>query len=152
MSKEKKDRLPFWKPLAWSSRAVSLSLNVILMGYLTFYCTDILGLAATAVGMVMLFSKLLDGVTDLVVGFIIEKTHTRWGKGRPYELFVFGLWLFTILLFNVPANLSVTGKYVYIFIMFMLANSICYTFVSGCEAVYLVRAFLKKNIRFHCFP
>lgn len=144
MSEEKKDKMPFWKPLAWSSRAISLSLNVILAGYLTFYCTDVLGLAAASVGVVLLLSKLLDGVTDLIVGFIIEKTHTKWGKGRPYELFVVALWVFTVLLFNVP-RMGTTAQYIYIFIMFMLANSISYTFVSGCEAVYLVRAFPKKE-------
>lgn len=143
--KEKKNKLPVWKPLAWSSRAVSLSLNVILMGYLTFYCTDMLGLPALAVGTVMLVSKLADGFTDLIVGFIIEKTHTKWGKARPYELFVIGLWIFTILLFNVPASLGTTGKYIYIFIMFFLANSLCYTFVSGNETIYLVRAFPRQE-------
>lgn len=143
--KEKKGKLPVWKTLAWSSRAVSLSLNVILMGYLTFYCTDMLGLSALVVGTVMLLSKLADGVTDLIVGFIIEKTHTKWGKARPYELFILGLWFFTILLFQVPESLSVTGKYIYIFTLFFLANSICYTFVSGNETIYLVRAFPKKE-------
>lgn len=93
----------------------------------------------------MLLSKLADGVTDLIVGFIIEKTHTKWGKARPYELFILGLWFFTILLFQVPESLSVTGKYIYIFTLFFLANSICYTFVSGNETIYLVRAFPKKE-------
>lgn len=138
---EKKKRVPIGKQLAWTSRAISLSLNVVLMGYLTFYCTDMLGMPALGVGTLLLVSKLFDGFTDLIVGFIIEKTHTKLGKARPYELFILGLWLFTVLLFNVPQSMSLTGKYVYIFIMFLLANSICYTFVSGNEAVYLVRAF-----------
>lgn len=145
MKQNKKEKLPVWKPLAWSSRAVSLSMNVILMGYLTFYCTDMLGLSALVVGTVMLLSKLVDGFTDLIVGFIIEKTHTKWGKARPYELFILGLWLFTILLFRVPESLSVTGKYIYIFVLFFLANSVCYTLVSGNETIYLVRAFPKKE-------
>lgn len=143
-AKAKKDRVPFKKTIGWSARAISLSLNVILMGYLTFYCTDILGLSAVAVGTVLLLSKLLDGVTDLTVGFIIERTHTKWGKARPYEFFVVALWIFTVMLFNVP-NIGDTGKYVYIFILYALANSVSYTFVSGNETVYLVRAFPKKE-------
>lgn len=137
----KKDKMPFWKPLAWSSRAISLSMNTILVGYLTYYCTDMLGLSATVVGTLLLFSKVFDGITDMFVGFIIEKTHTRWGKARPYELFVVGLWIFTVLLFSVPTSMGTTAKCVYIFFMFFLANSICYTFIGGDEAVYLVRAF-----------
>ena len=148
MSKEKKqaadsvakrDKLPVWYPLAWSTRGVSMSLNVIFVGYITFYCTDMLGMAASVVGMLLLASKIFDGVTDLLVGFVIEKTHTRWGKGRPYELFVLLMWLFTILLFTVP-DMGRTAQYVYVFIMYLLVNSICATFVNGCEAVYLVRA------------
>ena len=139
------DRLPFWKPLAWSSRAVSLSLNVILMGYLTFYCTDIVGLSAATVGIVLLISKLFDGFTDLIVGFIIEKTHTRLGKARPYELFVIPLWIFTVMLFDIPENMSASAAYIYIFVLYALANSVSYTFVSGNETVYLVRAFPGKE-------
>lgn len=138
------NKLPKWFSLAWSSSAIALSLNVILGGYITFYCTDILGLNAGIMGVLLLVSKLIDGVTDMIVGFIIEKTHTRLGKARPYELFGILMWLFTVLMFSAP-KMSDIAQYVYIFIMYMLVNSICATFVNGCNAVYLVRAVPDKK-------
>ena len=134
-----KEKMPKWFPFAWSTRGVSLSLNIILVGYLTYYCTDMLGMSAIAIGTLLVASKLIDGFTDLAVGFIVEKTHSRLGKGRPYELFIVLTWIFTILLFTVP-NLGVKAQYFYIFIMYMLVNSISITFLNGAETVYLVNS------------
>lgn len=40
-----REHMPLWFPLAWSSRGVANAINVILVGYVTYYCTDMLGLA-----------------------------------------------------------------------------------------------------------
>jgi GPH family glycoside/pentoside/hexuronide:cation symporter len=141
---EKNEKMPKWFPFAWSSRGFSLSVNVMLVGYITFYSTDVLGLNALTIGMVLLVSKLIDAVTDICVGFVIEKTHTKWGKGRPYEIFILGMWFFTVLLFSVP-DVDAMGQYIYIFIMYALVNSICATFVNGDDAVYFVRAVPSKK-------
>ena len=50
--------------------------------YLTLYYTDSVGIAAATIGTLMLLSRLLDGISDLVMGSIIDRTHTRWGKAR----------------------------------------------------------------------
>lgn len=54
--------------------------------FLFYYYTDVVGLAASAVGTMMLFTRILDAATDPVMGAIADRTRTRWGKFRPYLL------------------------------------------------------------------
>lgn len=129
----------------WQSRAVSKTINVLVMIYLMIYCTDTLKVPAALVSGILVASKFLDGVTDMFAGYIVDCTKTRWGKGRPYEVFIVFLWLFTWLMFSCPASLSTTVKCVWIFVMYALINSICMTFLNANEIVYMVRAFNNQE-------
>lgn len=140
------EKLPGYLKWAWTSRGLSLALNVILIMQLTYYCTDMLGMGAALVGTLLLASKLFDGVTDLCVGYIIDRTNTKWGKARPYEICIVFVWLLTILLFSTP-DMGETGKAVFVFIMYTLINSICATFLNGTDAVYLVRSIRSEKNR-----
>ena len=73
--------LPRWLKWAWTSRGMSLAINVILIAQITYYCTDMLGMSATLVGALLLASKVFDGVTDLLAGVLIDRTHT-YGQGK----------------------------------------------------------------------
>ena len=118
----------------------SIALNVVLVAYITFYCTDILGLKAGVIGTLLLTSKVIDAFTDLGVGYLIDRTHTRFGKARPYEIFIVFDWIFTILLFNVPDG-SQIFQYAWVFIMYVLINAICRTALGGVDSVYMARTF-----------
>ncbi len=146
MGKENQnEKLPRGYLLAWTSRGVSLAVNVVLLMQITYYATDVVGLSAGMVGTIFLLSKLFDGVTDLFMGYIIDRTRTRWGKARPYELFIVPLWLFTILLFSTP-ELGTMGKAVYIFVFYSLVNSVCATALMGSQGVLLARS-LRHDIQ-----
>ncbi|MCR5546811.1 MAG: MFS transporter [Lachnospiraceae bacterium] len=132
--------------LAWNGRGVSIAANVVVLTYLTFYCTNMLGLPAALTGTLLLVSKVFDGFTDLVAGFIIEKTNTRFGKARPYEFSIIGVWLCTILLYSCP-DFGTTGKCIWVFVMYTFVNSIFATFLSSAETVYLARAFKYEEDR-----
>ena len=138
--------LPGYLKWAWTSRGLSLALNVILIMQLTYYCTDMLGMGATLVGTLLLASKIFDGVTDLFVGFIIDATHTKWGKARPYEIFIVFVWGLTVLLFSAP-EMSTTGKAIFVFVLYTLINSVCATFLNGGDAVYLARSIRSEKNR-----
>lgn len=140
------EKLPWYLKWAWTSRGLSLAVNAILIMQLTYYCTDMLGMGATLVGTLLLVSKLFDGVTDLCVGYIIDRTNTKWGKARPYEICILFVWLLTILMFSAP-DMGTTGKAVFVFIMYTLTNSICATFLGGGEAVYLARSIRSEKNR-----
>ncbi|MEE3378173.1 MAG: MFS transporter, partial [Lachnospiraceae bacterium] len=150
MSKEKRvknpdNKLGLGKLLLWSTSSVSVAISALVLGFVTVYCTDTLGLSPVIVGTVLLFSKLIDGVTDMVAGVIIDKTQTRWGKGRPYEIFMLFLWLSTWGLFSVPTHFSTMAKYIWIFFMYVFMNAVCTTFLNGNNVVYQVRAFKTKD-------
>ena len=133
------DRLPWYRTLAWTTRGVSLACNVVVLGYLTYYCTNILAMPATLVGTLLLISKLFDGVTDLVAGYIVDKTNTRFGKARPYEISIIGVWLATWLMFSCP-ELGIVGKSIWIFVTYTFVNSVFATLLNASESVYIARA------------
>lgn len=54
--------------------------------YLLYFYTDVMHLNPAQISVMFLITKIFDGFTDLVVGFLIDKTHTRWGKSRPWIL------------------------------------------------------------------
>ena len=96
--------------------------------FLTLYYTDNVGIAAGVVGTIMLLTRLLDGVSDLVMGNIVDHTHTRWGKARPWVGLtapLMGLGL--VLLFHVPSGLSGTGKIAYASATYVLLAVVIYT-------------------------
>lgn len=86
--------------------------------YLLFFYTDVFGLTAAAVGTMFLVTRIWDTVFDPVVGGFADRRTSRWGKFRPYLLFVaipFGI--IGILTFTTP-SFSYTGKLVYAYITY----------------------------------
>jgi len=134
------------KGFAWSTRSVSLAANVALIGYITFYCTDVLGMSASLVGIILMVSKFFDGITDLISGFMIDNTRTKWGKARPYELCIVPIWIFTILLFMAP-KASIGLQAAYVLIMYTLVQSIFVSLLHSGEPVYLLRSFRSDKDR-----
>lgn len=146
VKKNKDDKIGFGGLLLWQTRAVSSSIVVLMLGYLMIYATDTLKVPAAAVSLILVASKVFDGITDMVAGFIVDRTESKWGKARPYEIFIVGLWLCTWLLFSCPESLSTALKCVWIFIMYALAQSVCYTFLNANQTPYMVRAYKESQI------
>lgn len=144
--KNKEDKIGFGGLMLWQSRAVSTSIVVLMLGFLMIYATDTLKIPAAWVSLILVGSKVFDGVTDMVAGFIVDRTETKWGKARPYEIFIVGLWLATWLMFSCPESLSTVAKCVWIFAMYALANAICYTFLNANQTPYMVRAYKESQI------
>ena len=140
-----RQRMPIWYGGLWSTRGVAQAINFVLVVYVTFYSTDLLGLNPAVIGGILLASRIIDAVTDLGFGYILDKTHTRWGKARPYEVFIIIEWVFTILLFNTPQHASQAVQYVWIAVLYILINAICATALGGIDSVYLARAFTTEQ-------
>lgn len=147
-AKRARDRYSLTMPmkLGWACRAVSLAANVIVLGYLTKYCTSVLGIGIMTAGTILLISKIFDGATDIIIGFIIERTHTRWGKARPYEVGIIGVWVCTVLLFSCP-ELGETGTILWVFFMYTFVNSIFATMLNSNDSVYIARAIRYEEDR-----
>ncbi|MDR2476405.1 MAG: MFS transporter [Treponema sp.] len=140
------DRLPVGKFFAWKTRDIALACVTVVMGFLTMFCTDYLGMPAALVGTLLLAGRVFDGVTDLVSGFLIDNTNTRFGKGRPYEWCIIGSWLATMLLFFCPPEWSITVKSIWVFIMYNLAFSIFNTLLLTAQTPYMIRAFGRRMV------
>ncbi|MBQ1290102.1 MAG: MFS transporter [Lachnospiraceae bacterium] len=141
-----RERMPLWYGAVWSTRGIAAAINVVLCMNIAFYCTDIVGLSAAVVGTLFLVSKIVDAFTDLGFGFLLDKTHTKWGKARPYEVFIIFEWIFTVLMFNIP-NVSTTVQYIWLFIMYTMVNAVCATALGGIDSVYMARAFTTEGNR-----
>jgi glycoside/pentoside/hexuronide:cation symporter, GPH family len=99
--------------------------------FLTYYYTNVVGLAAAAAGTIMLVSRIFDGVSDIIMGGIIDKTKSKFGKARPYLLWMAGPFaLAAFLLFAVPRNWNDTAKVIYAFITYNFMSTIVYTAIN----------------------
>lgn len=106
-------------------------LTGLVAGYITYFGTDIVGVSALAMGNILLISRIFDGVTDLMMGAVIDKTKSKKGKARLWILrAMIPFALFTILLFALPVNFGAGAKIVWIFVMYNL-YAIAYT-ALGC--------------------
>lgn len=91
-----------------------------ISAYLLYFYTDVFGITAAAAGTMILVSRLWDGVNDPMMGIIADRTSTRWGKFRPYLLWVaIPLAVVGVLTFTTPA-LDASGKLIYAYITFIL--------------------------------
>ncbi|MCY4565802.1 MAG: glycoside-pentoside-hexuronide (GPH):cation symporter, partial [Gammaproteobacteria bacterium] len=99
------------------------------MTYLLYFYTDVFGLSAAAAAGVMGVARLVDAVTDPMMGGIAERTRSRWGRLRPYLLFgALPLAALAVLTFTVPV-LDYLGKLWWAYITYT-AFGIAYTVVS----------------------
>ena len=88
---------------------------------LQVFYTDILIIPTIAVSMIMGISRVWDGINDIIMGTVVDKTHTRWGKCRPYLKFVpLPIAITTILMFLPITGLSNGVKITYVIISFLL--------------------------------
>ncbi|HTR25578.1 MAG TPA: MFS transporter [Terriglobales bacterium] len=97
--------------------------------FIVFFYTDIVGIAAATVGTLLLFSRVFEFLT-LVMGIVVDRTQTRYGRGRPWLLWLclpFGIC--AVLLFTVP-GLGPTGKIIYAFITYNLALTFIFTAID----------------------
>ena len=88
--------------------------------YLMIFYTDVFGLPAAVVGTMFLITRVWDSAFDPIVGVIADRTQSRWGKFRPYLLYLaIPFALVGVLTFTTP-DLSATGKLVYAYITYSL--------------------------------
>ncbi len=70
------ERLPRWLKWVWAGRGTAFSVNFLLMAQITYYCTDLLGMPAATVGILLLVSKVFDAFTDVMAGYISDPAAT----------------------------------------------------------------------------
>ena len=99
--------------------ASNIVFQMVLL-YMLFFYTDVFGISATAVGTLFLVVRIFDAITDPIMGGIADRTKTKYGRYRPYLLWMcipYGI--FAVLAFSTP-DLSDTGKLIYACITYAL--------------------------------
>ena len=147
MAREKKLDPLKGKRMKWSSHNISMYFSWAVISFVTYYCTDSLGLNAGIVGTVILISKILDAITNFIAATIVDSHSSKKGKGRPWALNIIPMWICIIIMFSVPASWGNTAKYIMIFVMYSLVNAVFATILCCIEAIYLKHAFLEEKQR-----
>jgi GPH family glycoside/pentoside/hexuronide:cation symporter len=144
-----KDKTSLLTKIAYGSGAGGGNVvSTILASFLLAYYTDTALIGAAAVSTMFFVLRIFDGVTDLIMGGVIDKTNTKWGKARPW-LFVsaplMGLGL--VLVMNVPTDWDEGMKLVYAYITYAFLNVIAFTIFGIAHAALLARISLDSNER-----
>ena len=92
--------------------------------YLPFFYSNIFGLSLKDAGIILLVTRIWDAVSDPMMGIIADRTQTRWGKYRPYLLFVAPLFSIAgILLFTTP-DWGYTAKLIWAYVTYILMMTV----------------------------
>lgn len=97
--------------------------------YLLFFYTDVVGIAAAAAGTMFLVTRIWDTFLDPIIGVISDRTNTKWGKFRPFLLWMAVPFAIAgVLTFSSP-DFSVTGKLIYAYLTYTLMMMV-YSFIN----------------------
>lgn len=115
-----------------------------LSSFVMIYLTDTIGLNAGIVGTLIAVSKLLDGVTDVFFGSMIDKTKSKMGKARPWMLYAYiGCAITLAAIFAIPTDLGRFAQYAWFFIAYTMLNAVFYT--ANNIAYSALTALITKN-------
>ena len=126
------NKLPFSQKIgALMAAAAAAVATGYVPNYISVYYTDTVGVSIGAIGMILMLMKITDGVTDIIMGMIVDRTRTKLGKARPWLLAGgFGLAISMMLLFMCPPKFSMAGKIVFCAFFYFLVNPFFGTMVS----------------------
>lgn len=142
---EEKKYLKWYNKVGYGSGDVAGNVvYAFLSSFVMIYLTNTVGLNAGIVGTLIALSKLFDGVTDIFFGSMIDKTHSKMGKAKPWMLYGYiGCAVTLVGIFAIPESLGQTAQYVWFFIAYSLLNAVFYT--ANNIAYSALTALITKN-------
>ena len=120
----------------------------VVYAFLTFfvmiYLTDSIGLNSGIIGTLMAIAKIFDGISDVIFGSLIDKTHTKMGKARPWMLWpYFGCGVCLFAIFAIPTSWGKVAQYTFFLIFYVMLNAGFYT--ANNIAYSALTALVTKN-------
>lgn len=121
-SESNQAKVPFISKLAYGMGDVGCNFSWMFVGnFLMIFYTDVFGIGMGAVATLMLVSRIWDAVNDPIIGALSDKTHTRWGRYRPWLLIGAPLTaLVLVLTFWAHPDWSQTGKIIYMAVTYSI--------------------------------
>ena len=102
-----------------------------ISAFLLVYYTEVIGASAAAAASIIAISKVFDGISDLIMGYIVDHTNSKYGKARPWiARLCVPLAVCTVLMFSVPSSFTGKAQLVYMFLTYNLVSTIFYTGVN----------------------
>ena len=98
--------------------------------YITPFMTDILALPAAFIGVISVVARVLDAFTDISMGFIADRTKSKWGRYRPWILRAAPLFVLCMILSFVKLPIGMTGLCIFAGIMYFVTGSFAFTAVD----------------------
>ncbi|MBQ3434925.1 MAG: MFS transporter, partial [Selenomonadaceae bacterium] len=131
MAIDERDKVPWLTRVAYGLGDTAQNVVWGAMSILTFFYTDYAGINPATVGLVMLLSRCFDGISDVIMGFFVEKTNSKWGKSRPWILWAsIPFAISIVLIYAVPQGVSDTMQFAYIFVTYNLCTTVVYTMLN----------------------
>ena len=126
---EEKKYLKWYHKVGYGSGDVAGNcVYALLTAFMMIYLTDTVGLSMGIVSTLIAVSKIFDGVSDFFFGRMIDKTHTKMGKARPWMLWPYiGCSITLIACFAIPMSWGDTAQYIFFFIAYTLLNAVFFT-------------------------
>ena len=126
---EEKRYLNWYNKIGYGSGDIAGNVvYALLSAFVMIYLTDTIGMNSGVVGTLIAASKLFDGVSDVFFGSMIDKTHTKMGKARPWMFYgYFGCAVCLVAVFCVPVNMSAFAQYAWFFVAYTMLNAGFYT-------------------------
>ena len=139
-----KKYLKWYQKVAYGSGDMASNCGYALISsFVMLYLTNAVGLNSAVIGTLMMASKLLDGVSDIFFGGLMDKTRSKMGQARPWMLYgQFGVSACLFLVFSIP-SMNQTMQYVYFFVFYTAFNAIFYT--ANSIAYAALAAKITKN-------
>lgn len=142
---EEKKYLKWYNKVGYGSGDIAGNVvYALLSAFVMIFLTDTVGLNAGIVGTLIAVSKLFDGISDIFFGSMIDKTHSKMGKARPWMFYgYFGCAVCLVAIFVIPADISTFAQYAWFFIAYTLLNAGFYT--ANNIAYSALTALVTKN-------
>lgn len=125
-------KLSFKERLGYSLGGYGINITYSLLSsfLLVYYVSVVKANPAVAAGVIAV-SRIFDGVSDLIMGYVVDNTKSKYGKARPWILRLsLPLAVCTVLLFGAPSSLGGAGVTAYMFITYNLVATVFYTGMS----------------------
>ena len=142
---EEKTYLKWYNKIGYGSGDIAGNVvYALLSAFVMIFLTDTVGMNAGIVGTLIAVSKLFDGVSDIFFGSMIDKTHSKMGKARPWMFYGYiGCAICLVAIFVIPADISAFAQYAWFFIAYTLLNAGFYT--ANNIAYSALTALITKN-------
>lgn len=104
-------------------------ITCLIANFLTFFYTDIFGLTPALVGTLFITLRVIDAISDPLMGIVADRTQSRWGRFRPWQLWIaLPIGIIGVLTFTVP-NLGPDARILWAFVTYFLL-SVSYTAIN----------------------